>query len=105
MDNFLIPANSKKGSLIFNIYKPIDLIIVATGMVLSLIFFFAFPGNTTTEVVIKLLPGGIGVLLTTPFGNYHNVGVLIREIYLFFTRRRVYIWKGWCVRDEFDERK
>jgi hypothetical protein len=105
MDRFLIPANSKKGALIFSLYRPIDLLIVITGAVFSLIFFFAFPGDGTLELVIKLAPGGIGVLLTTPFGNYHNVGVLLREVYLFFTRRRIYIWKGWCVRDEFDERK
>lgn len=105
MDKFLIPANSKRGTLIFNLYRPIDLLIVGTGLVLSLIFFFAFSGDSAIEVFIKLAPGGLGVLLTTPFGNYHNVGVLLREVYLFFTRRRIYIWKGWCVRDEFDERK
>ena len=105
MDSFLIPANSKRGNLIFNLFRPIDLVIVTTGMIFSLIFFFAFPGDSTTEVIFKLAPGGLGVLLTTPFGQYHNIGVLFREMYLFFSRRRIYVWKGWCVRDEFDDKQ
>ena len=38
-----------------------------------------------------------------PIPNYHNVRTALKSIYLFYSNRRRYIWKGWCVKDEFKE--
>ena len=38
-----------------------------------------------------------------PIPNYHNCMVILVEMYKFFTSRQKFIWKGWCVKDEFKE--
>lgn len=93
---FMIPANTKKGELIFNIFRGVDLILFFTGAVISMIFLFAFKGNTVVEMVIKLAPVSITGLLVMPVPNYHNVLVFLTEMIKFYNNRRVYIWKGWC---------
>ena len=40
MNNYLIPANSKNGQLILNLFKPADLVILAIGTVITVIFLF-----------------------------------------------------------------
>lgn len=100
---YLIPANSKKGQLIFNMFRLIDLVVFLTGVVISLIFFVAISDNSLISTLIKLLPICTGGFLVVPVPNYHNVMMFIKDMYLFFTNRRVYLWKGWCVRDEYKE--
>lgn len=105
MDNmYLIPANSKKGQLIFNLFRPIDLTVFLTGVGISLVFFVAISSNSILATVIKLLPISTGAFLVVPIPNYHNVMMFIRDAYLFLASRRVYLWKGWCVRDEYEEK-
>ena len=36
MEQYLIPANSKKSQLIFGVFQPIDLVIMVIGIFLSL---------------------------------------------------------------------
>ena len=43
MNQYLIPANSKKGQLIFNIFRPIDLGVLLVGATLTLGFMFVLP--------------------------------------------------------------
>lgn len=93
---FMIPANTKKGELIFNIFRGVDLMIFGTGATLTLIFLFLFQGNSIIELIIKLAPVAITGLLVMPVPNYHNVLVFLTEMYKFYNGRRVYIWKGWC---------
>lgn len=100
---YLIPANSKKGQLIFNMFRSIDLVVFLTGVGVSIIFFLAIGSSSIIATTIKLLPIGIGTFLVVPVPNYHNVMLFIREVYLFLVKRRIYMWKGWCVRDEYKE--
>ena len=37
MNGYLVPANAKRGTLIFNIFRPFDLILFGTGVVISLL--------------------------------------------------------------------
>ena len=53
---YLIPANSKKGQLIFNMFRPIDLIIFAVGACTTLILMFAIQATTMFALIIKLAP-------------------------------------------------
>lgn len=94
---FMIPANTKKSQLIFNIFRGVDLIIFGTGASLTLIFLFMFQGNSLVEMIIKLAPVGVTGFLVMPVPHYHNILVFLTEVYNFYNSRRVYIWKGWCV--------
>ena len=98
-DVYLIPANSKKSMLILGFFNPIDLIVFGVGCTFTLVMLFFIRTNSIGEMVIMLLPALITGFLVMPVPYYHNVMTLIRNIYKFFTTRRRYFWKGWCVRD------
>ncbi len=101
--NYLIPANSKKGQLIFNIFRWVDLVIALVGALFTLALMFALPGDELWILVIKLLPLGVALLLVLPIPYYHNVLVFLEEVVQFLLNPRIYKWKGWCVRDGFKE--
>ena len=101
MNGYLIPANSKRGTLIFNIFRPIDLIIFGVGIAVSLIALAIVPSTNIVAVTIALLPVCICGLLVVPMPNYHNVLCAITSIYRFYTERRRYVWKGWCFYEQF----
>jgi len=101
MNLFLIPANTKSGKLIFSIFTPFDLILVSSGLIVSVLSFVIFSPNGLGQLVLCLLPGLICALLVMPIPNYHNVYIVIKELIEFFSKRRNYKWEGWCVKDEF----
>lgn len=101
---YIIPANSKRSMLLFGFFRPLDLGIFLVGIFLSLIFLIIFNDNSLTAFILKLLPASICIFLILPLPNYHNVRVLIREIYEYFMNRRVYVWKGWCFASEYSEK-
>lgn len=101
MNGYLIPANAKKGTLIFNIFRPFDLILFGTGIGISLLLLAIVPSTNMILVTIALLPGGITGLLVFPIPNYHNVLCALTSIYKFYTERRKYVWKGWCFNEQF----
>lgn len=103
--NYIIPANSKRSMLILGYFRPLDLAIFSVGLGLSLIFLIVLKQNAFWAIVLKLLPGLISTFLVLPLPNYHNVRVLIREIYEYYMSRRIYIWKGWCFTSEFKEQR
>lgn len=104
MEQYIIPANSKKSILIFGLFRMVDLIIFSVGAVFTLFFLFVLPGTNIGSLIIKLLPLLIALFLVLPIPNYHNTLVLIREVVDFFMNRRIYLWKGWCVLDGADEK-
>lgn len=101
-NGFLVPANAKKGTLIFNMFLPFDLILFGTGIGISLLLL-AVSSNTTDTLTVVLisLPALITGVLVVPIPNYHNVRMAIMSMYKFFTGRRRYIWKGWCFYERF----
>lgn len=99
MNNYLIPANTKSGTLILGIFKPFDLILLGTGVMISLIILLTFPSLSTAQLIIVVIPGLTSAFLVIPIPNYHNILTIIIDIYYYFTNRRNYIWKGWCVKD------
>ena len=78
MNNYLIPANSKKSQLIFNVFRIIDLIILLTGAFITTMLMFIFKGDTVKELAIKLAPVGICLFLVMPLPFYHNVLVYLQ---------------------------
>lgn len=103
MNGYLIPANSKRGTLIFNIFRPIDLYIFLIGVAASLILLAVVPSTNLLLVTIALLPVCICGLLVVPVPNYHNVLCALESIYRFYTERRRYVWKGWCFYEQYKE--
>lgn len=101
MNGYLVPANAKKGTLIFNIFRPFDLIMFSVGAVVSLLLLVIVNSNDTIMVLISCLPVGITGLLVVPIPNYHNVLCALQSIYRFFTERRNYRWRGWCFYEKF----
>lgn len=95
-NQYLIPANSKKSQLIFNVFRLIDLIILITGACITLILMFVFKGDSLTELAIKLAPVGIALFLVMPIPFYHNVLVFMQEMYTYYANPTQYYWRGWC---------
>ena len=103
-NQFLIPANTKKGNLIFSIFMPVDLAIFLIGVgttLLALIIMSTtnFLDNFTS--ILGLLPALVAVFLVFPFPNYHNVRTAIGEVIAFYSNRQKYVWRGWCSSYEF----
>lgn len=99
--NFLIPANSKRSRLIFGLFYPFDLVLFSSGVLVSIILMMALPIHQFKMAMISITPGCLCGMLVFPLPNYHNVLTGIMSIFRFFTNRRTFIWKGWCIRDEF----
>lgn len=99
MENqFLIPANTKRGQLIFSIFRPIDLAILLTGVSITFILLIIL-SNLDADSWIKILavlPGLVAVGLVVPIANYHNVLVCIGEVINYYSNNRNYKWRGWC---------
>lgn len=102
---FLIPANTKKSMLIFGVFTTFDLILFGVGIGITLILLLVIAPNTLFTAIIDLLPAVICGFLVLPIPNYHNIRIVIQELYRFYTVREKFIWKGWCVKDEYGESK
>lgn len=102
MNEYLIPANTNRGKLIFGFFRPIDLIVFGCGVVVTFILLLIFQ-NDISELSVALgvlSPALITGFLVLPVPNQHNVMVVIVNIYnFFFVDRRRYVWKGWCSLD------
>ena len=102
--NYLIPANTKRGQLILGLFMPIDLIIFGSGLFVTLLLVMILPMDNTVMAVLSIMPGVVTGLLVLPVANYHNVRQLIIEIYQYFTKRNRFVWKGWCFLDESESK-
>ena len=104
MNGYLIPANAKRGTLILNIFRPIDLFIFGLGVTASTLLLLFLPTSKLIIAIIAVLPACITGLLVFPIPNYQNVLCVLLNIYNFYTERRRYVWKGWCFYEQFNER-
>lgn len=98
MNQFLIPANTKRGKLILSIFRPIDLGIFLTGVIITfaLLLLFSSLHIAGWWNVAAVFPGLIAIGLVVPIPNYHNVMVCLGEIISFYSNNRNYKWRGWC---------
>lgn len=94
---YLIPANSKKSSLILGLFTPVDLILFGSGIGLTVILIISLQNSLDTllSILLVLLPALISAFLVFPIPNYHNVLQLIVNIFTFLTGERHYYWRGW----------
>ncbi len=103
MNTYLVPANSKKSILILGLFRPLDLIVIAIGVVIFGIMVIILEMETLLDVVLALIPLMITVTLVSPMPNYHNVLQFLINTYNFFTNRRRYLWKGWSYKTDESE--
>jgi hypothetical protein len=103
MEEYLIPANSKKSMLIFGLFNKFDLILFGSGIAISLLLLLILPVDQLLFAIIALSPGVITGVLVIPIPNYHNIRTIIGLAYEFYTTRQQFIWKGWCFEDGEDK--
>lgn len=102
MNQYLIAANTKRGQLIFNVFRPIDLGIISTGTAITFILFLIIQPQQLLWGIIVLLPFLVCAFLVLPIPNYHNVLCVIQNIYRFYiVDQNELVWKGWCAKDEY----
>ena len=103
MNGYLVPANAKKGTLIFNVFRPFDLMLFGGGIGVTLLLLIILQNSNIILTTIAILPVTITGLLVFPVPNYHNVLCALISIYKFYTGRRNYVWKGWCFNERFPD--
>jgi hypothetical protein len=96
VNNYLIPANSKKSQLILGFFTPVDLILFGSGIGLTLILLILIQSASIGIMLLILAPALITGFLVMPVPNYHNVLQFIINVYTFYSEKRKYIWRGWC---------
>ena len=101
--DYLIPANSKKSILIFGFFTKFDLILFSVGIGVTLLLLLIISPSTLLGAFIDLAPAVITGFLVLPIPHYHNTRTVIKDVYKFYTSRQKFIWKGWCVKDEFKD--
>ena len=96
MNNYLIPANTKRGSLILGLFRPLDIIIFGIGIFVTLILLLIIPVGDTVVTIMILSPALVTGFLVMPVRYYHNMLTIVIELFEFLTNRQTYKWKGWC---------
>ena len=90
--------------LIFGLFQRIDLIIFAVGIsvTLGILVISSSLGRLDNLIsILGIIPGLTATFLVFPFPNYHNIRTAIGELVGFYTNRRKYVWRGWCMGYEF----
>ena len=101
MDNYLIPANSKKSQLIFNFFTVTDLIVFGIGALFTIILLMVIETSDLYIILLECTPLLISGFLVMPVMHYHNMMTFLGNIFAFFFNQRMYKWKGWCVTDAY----
>lgn len=97
---YLIPANTKKGQLIFGMFTPPDLILFGCGVATSLLLLLILGTDESIKAIIALMPGLVCGFLVMPVPNYRNVITFIRSMMDFYNGQRIYKWRGWCFHEQ-----
>lgn len=100
-NGYLIPANSKKSMLILGFFNPTDLIVFGTGCVITFILLMTVKTNNLKEAIFIIVPALISAFLVLPVPNHHNLRTFIGNVYNYYSNRRSYYWRGWCIK--YDE--
>ncbi|MBR3145778.1 MAG: hypothetical protein IKF47_00800 [Bacilli bacterium] len=99
LEEYLIPANTKRGRLLFGWFRPFDLALLGSGILITFVLLAFVPMYSAWMVILILAPALITAFLVMPVPYYHNMLNIIVELYEYLTNRQTYRWKGWCWRD------
>lgn len=97
MNNYLIPANTKKSQLILGFFTITDLIIFIVGCLWSFIMLIIIQSLSLTVLILIMVPALLATFLVMPVPHYHNVLQLLTNIFNFYLNNRKYYWKGWDI--------
>ena len=104
MNNYLIPANSKKSMLYFGLFNSTDLWIFGSGIIVTFLLLMILPVEELVFAIIAIAPATVCSFLVLPVPNYHNVRTFIKSFVTFIRSDKKIHWKGWCLLDG-DEQK
>lgn len=104
-NNYLIPANTKKGKLYLGCFRKVDLFLFGIGILTTIVLLALIPLSDTFMTILILSPAAITGFLVMPVPYYHNMLVILIELYEFMTNRQTYRWKGWCWKNGAIKRK
>lgn len=108
MNGSLVPANTKRSTLILGMFRLVpDIVIAASGTVVTGILLFVFSNLKVPSIILILclIPMLVCVFLVWPIPNYHNFLGAIQSILNFYNGKRKFIWRGWCVKYEYKDNK
>ena len=100
MNEYILPANSKKSGLILGLFTVRDIIILSIGLPITAIMLLIFKSAGFLMLVLSIIPGAIAVLLVIPVPHYHNVVQLLTNIFKYLMGRKKYEWRGWLKDEE-----
>lgn len=95
--NHVAPKNFKRGRLIGNKYRPIDLVIAFSLITFSVITVLSYAiggGSNFIVVVILLIPCLVAALILVPLDFHHNLIQRILLWVLFISRHNKWTWQG-----------
>lgn len=98
-NQYLIPANTKRGQLILGLFRPFDLALFGSGIFITILLLAFLPLSSTIVTILVLSPALVTGFLVMPVPYYHNMLNVIIEMYEFLTTRQTYRWKGWCYKN------
>lgn len=98
-NQYLIPANTKNGKLIMGIFRPFDLVLFGTGVLITILALLIFSPSNIVAVMFALAPALVTGFLVVPVPYYHNMLTIIKELYEYVTNRQKYRWRGWCYKN------
>ncbi|MBQ8131962.1 MAG: hypothetical protein IJ193_05670 [Bacilli bacterium] len=104
-NQYLIPANTKRGQLILGLFRPFDLILFGVGILITVLLLAFIPISSTLVTFLILSPAVITGFLVMPVPYYHNMLNILVELYEFITNRQTYRWKGWCYKSAITKTK
>ena len=94
---YIIPANSKKSQLILSYFTPLDLIVFAVGVTISIVSLLVVKEAPFWVMIVLSLPAIISGFLILPLpSHYHNIMTFIGNMNKYMTGIKKYYWRGWC---------
>ena len=73
MNNYLIPANSKKSQLILGFFTLTDILLFGFGCLLTVMLLMLVQNATVGQMIVILMPALITGFLVTPVMYYHSL--------------------------------
>lgn len=100
MNQYLIPANSKRSMLILGLFEKIDLMIFGVGAAITFFLMIFMEAETLKSLFIILTPVLISLTMVLPIPNHRNLWNFTANVYNYLSNQRTYKWRGWCVLDD-----
>lgn len=95
--NHIAPKNFKRGRLIANKYRLIDLIIaflLISTSVITVLTYVLNNGTNLVVILIMLIPCLFAALILIPLDFYHNIIQRIFLWFLYLTSKKQWKWQG-----------